>query len=592
MRPGTRRSLTVGAAAMLAATTLLTGPVSAQDDIPQGGTIVVGEWQRAEQLNPFLTNALKDFEAIRPAQRPLAGVNDAGEFVPELLAEFPSMDNGGIVPDEDGDGFTMNLKLQEGLMWSDGMPLTLHDYKANYDWAVATGQAGVACPYCSQLVPLINPDVNLPPEERWAPENQRVDAFDVSEDGLSAEIHFGGNFAGWITMLTEIHLIAPQYWLDVPADEIATRMVVGSDTLLEIPTSGPFKYAASSADGIDYVPNEFWAADAGPNLEQLRLRFFGDKPGMFTAFLNGEIDLTLNTTLADVAALQTVDPSIGRAIVDTGWQYEHLDFNFERSNLGLDDPMVRRGLAMAIDKQALLDVLFPGAGLTPACSIAPPAQWYATEIECDPYDPEAAGALLDEAGWAIDPELGTRAKDGNPMRIHACTSSGNPVRLTTLGRIAQDLLAIGVVVDIETSSDIFSTWDLTTGETECNIYRGTFDMALYTDQLSPDPYSDWFGKYHSSSVGTDANPGGINIPRIADPAMDALIAALGASMSEEEIKAAAADLQAYANEVTTEAALYYRPEPSGIGNHLGGFVKKNPSTATSLWDAENWYFIP
>jgi peptide/nickel transport system substrate-binding protein len=578
---------------MLMTGALVAAPASAQDDPPQSGTIIVGEWQVAEQLNPLLTNALKDFEAIRPAQRPLAGVDDAGEFVPELLTEFPSVENGGIVPDEDGAGFTMNLKLKEGLKWSDGEPLTLEDYKQDYDWAVATGIAGVACPYCSQLVPLIDSDPTLPAEQRWAPENQRVDSFTVSEDGLSAEIHFAENFAGWITMLTEIHLIAPQYWMDVPTDEIATRMVVGSDTLLDIPTNGPFKYAASSSDGIDYVPNEHWTADTGPNLEQLRLRFFPEnKPGMITAFLSGDIDLTLNTTLADVAALQTVDPAIGRAIVDTGWQYEHLDFNFERSNLGFDDPQVRRALAMAIDKQALLDVLFPGAGLTPACSIAPPAQWYATEIECDPYDPEAAAALLDEAGWTIDPESGLRSKDGQPMQIRACTSSGNPVRLTTLGRIAQDWGAISVGVDIETSSQIFQSYDLSTPETRCNIYRGTFDVSLYTDQLSPDPSSDWFGKYHSSQVATDENQSGLNIPRIRDEQMDALIEKLQSSMTEDEIKAVAAEIQQYANDITTEAALYYRPEPSGIGNHLGGFEHKNPSTATSLWDVENWTYIP
>ena len=592
MTPWSRRSLAFGATLMLAATAVMAAPAAAQDgDAPQGGTIVVGEWQAAEQLNGFLTNALKDFEAIRPATRPLAGVNDQGEFVPELLAEFPSAENGGIVPDEDGEGFTMNLVLQEGLAWSDGTPFTLHDYKWNYDWAVSTGASGqVGCPYCSQLAPLRDP--TLTGEALWAPENQRVDSFEVSEDGLTAAIHFAEDFAGWITMLTEIHLIAPHYWADVPVEEIATRSVVGSDTLLEIPTNGPFRIVAASAEGVDYEPNEHWAADSGPNLEQLRLRFFGSKEGMFTAFLNGEIDLTLNTTLADVAALQSVDPSIGRAIVDTGWQYEHLDFNHERTELGLDDPVVRRALAMAIDKQALLDVLFPGAGLEPACSPAPPAQWYAVEIECDPYDPEMAAALLDEAGWVADPALGTRVKDGDQMRIHMCTSSGNPVRLTTLGRIAQDWLTIGVAADIETSNDIFNPWDLTTAETECNIYRGTFDVSLYTDQLSPDPYSDWFGKYHSTQVGTDENPGGINIPRVRDENLDALISELGSSMTEEEIVETAAAVQQYVVDQSIEAALYYRPEPSGIGNHLGGFEKKNPSTATSLWDAENWWFIP
>ncbi|CAN5720194.1 peptide ABC transporter substrate-binding protein [soil metagenome] len=589
MSPGTRRSLSLGAALMLAASALTVAPVSAQDEeVPQGGTIVVGEWQTATQLNGFLTNALKDFRAIRPMTRPLAGVNDEGEFIPELLVEFPSVDNGGLVLDENGEGFTLNLKLQDGLAWSDGTPHTLHDYKWNYDWAISTGLAGVGCPYCSQLVPLV--DAKLTGEALWAPENQRVDGFEVSQDGLEAAIHFGQNFAGWITMLTEIHLIAPHYWADVPTDELATRATVGSDTLLDIPTNGPFKISAASSEGIDFVPNEHWAADSGPNLDQLRMRYFGTKDGMFTAFLNGEIDLTQNATLADVPVLQGVGPSIGQAIVETSWQYEHLDFNHERTHLGFDDPLVRRALAQAIDKQALLDVLFPGEGLQPACSNSPDAHWHHVALECDPYDPEAAAALLDEAGWVEDPD-GLRVKDGNQMRIKMCTSSGNPIRLTTLGRIAQDWAAISVPADIQTSSEIFTTYDLSTPETECNIYRGNFDVSLYTDLLSPDPYSDWLSKYHSSSVPSDENPSGLNITRVQNAEIDEVIGQIRVSMAEEDIKAVAAQLQTLVRDLAVEVPLYYRPEPSGVSNHLGGYVY-NPSTATPLWDVENWYFIP
>jgi hypothetical protein len=50
-------------------------------------------------------------------------------------------------------------------------------------------------------------------------------------------------------------------------------------------------------------------------------------------------------------------------------------------------------------------------------------------------------------------------------------------------------------------------------------------------------------------------------------------------------------IQLYAEEQTTEVPLYYRPEPQGISNHLGGYEDYNPSTATSLWDVEHWYFI-
>ena len=38
-----------------------------------------------------------------------------------------------------------------------------------------------------------------------------------------------------------------------------------------------------------------------------------------------------------------------------------------------------------------------------------------------------------------------------------------------------------------------------------------------------------------------------------------------------------------------EVPLYYRPEPMGVSNRLGGLEKGNPSTMTKLWDVENWY---
>ena len=324
------------------------------------------------------------------------------------------------------------------------------------------------------------------------------------------------------------------------------------------------------------------------------MRYFGSKAGMFTAFLNGEIDLTLNTTLGDIAALQSVSPDIGRSIVDPLWAYEHVTYNHERTELGLDDSNVRRALSMAIDKRNLLDVLFPGAGVEPACSNTPPNQWYAADgITCDPYDPELAGQILDEAGWELDPDSPVRVKDGQPMRFRMCTSSGNPMRLTTLGLIAQDWAAIGVAADIQTepASVYFANYDETTSETDCNIFRGTFDVALYTDGLSPDPASDWFTAYHSSQLATDAFRSGLNVTRIADPTLDELVTKLTSQMAQEDIKAVAEEISRYLVSISAETALYYRPEPAGVGNHLGGFEKLNPSTATALWDVENWFFI-
>jgi peptide/nickel transport system substrate-binding protein len=570
---------------------MLAGTATAQDEVPQGGTIVVGEWQAATQLNTFMSNALRDQEAAWIISRPLVIVDDQGNYIPEFLTELPTVENGGLVEDEDGEGYTMHITMKDGQMWSDGTPFTLHDFKALYEWSLEINRDGtVACVYCLSFVPIIDADPALPLEERYAPENLFVESITVSEDGLTADVKFQQNFSGYISGLLFQPLIAPHYWSEVPLEEIATRAVPGSDTLLEIPTNGPFIVTAASSEGIDYAPNPHWTADNGPNLEQLRLRFFGQKDGMFTAFLDGTIDLTLNTTPADVPTLQSVDPSIGSVLIKEGWLYEHLDFNTEREELGLSDPAVRSALRQAIDVQGMLDVLFPGAGLTPACSIAPANLWYHAALECAPYDPEAAAAALDELGWVEDPELGTRAKDGVPMRFHMCTSSGNPLRLTTLGRVSQDLAAIGVATDIETAdiSVYFGTWDQTTAESECNIYRGTFDIALYTSQVTGDPYFDWFTNYHSSQPATEEFPGGVAVTRIADPELDELLVGLGSTIDPEVIGDRAIQVQERIHELANEIPLYYRFEPLGVSNRLGGF-KTNPSTATALWDVENWY---
>ena len=61
-------------------------------------------------------------------------------------------------------------------------------------------------------------------------------------------------------------------------------------------------------------------------------------------------------------------------------------------------PNVRKALNMAIDKQAIIDVVFQGSGKA-ATNPIPPTMWsYNTAIEDDPYDPEAARALLAEEG--------------------------------------------------------------------------------------------------------------------------------------------------------------------------------------------------
>ncbi len=592
MSPSTRRTFALGAALVLAATAFAAAPAAAQDEPQPGGTIVYGDWQAASQLNPHMTNTVTNFQAIYPSWVALLDVNNDGEYIPELLSEVPSVENGGLVINDDG-SFALNLKLKPDLKWSDGMPLTLNDHKWNLEWAAEMLKSGVGCGRCASMVPLVDPAIE-DIETLYAPENQLVASYEIAEDGLSATVTWRQPYAAWRDWLASYAVIPPQFWADIPYEEVTTTAVVGSPVLPEIPANGPFMITGSSGEGIDYVPNPEYVVNDGPYLDGLRYRFFGSKDGMITAFLNGEIDLAFDMTQADYPAVSQVSPDIGRADSDSVWSYEHLDLNFDSVDVGLDDPLVRTAIAHAVDKASIVEVLFPGAGVEPACSTSPPGSWWRTDtpITCPEYDPEMAMALLDEAGWTVNPDSGRREKDGNELRLQMCTSSGNPTRLTTLGRVAQDLAAVGINSDIQTedaASVYFADWADTTPDTECSIYRGSYDIALFAWVMTGDLYSDNFYVYHSSQIPSDANPNGYNNSRVNDAAMDEALDALAVLIDPEEQKAAVSVVQQTIIDTVTEIPVYYRAETTGVSNRVGGYEKYNPSTAGATWDTERWF---
>ena len=49
--------------------------------------------------------------------------------VPEIAAEIPTSENGGL----SADGTTITVNLREGVIWSDGTPLTADDFVFSYD---------------------------------------------------------------------------------------------------------------------------------------------------------------------------------------------------------------------------------------------------------------------------------------------------------------------------------------------------------------------------------------------------------------------------------------------------------------------------
>jgi peptide/nickel transport system substrate-binding protein len=92
-------------------------------------------------------------------------------------------------------------------------------------------------------------------------------------------------------------------------------------------------------------------------------------------------------------------------------------FNFNTSRPPLDDPRVRRAIAMLIDQETILERIYENADER-AGSILLPSSWAFDPAVAQPgYDPGAADALLDEAGVRdIAFELGTHSEDVNRIQ--------------------------------------------------------------------------------------------------------------------------------------------------------------------------------
>ncbi|MCF3933016.1 ABC transporter substrate-binding protein [Acuticoccus sp. M5D2P5] len=97
---------------------------------------------------------------------------------------------------------------------------------------------------------------------------------------------------------------------------------------------------------------------------------------------------------ADIAALQ--ENANLEVMEQQGLNVGYLAYNTQQEPF--DNPKVRKALNMAINKQAILDAVFQGSGVA-AKNPIPPTMWsYNDAIVDDPYDPDAAKAMLEEEG--------------------------------------------------------------------------------------------------------------------------------------------------------------------------------------------------
>ena len=222
------------------------------------------------------------------------------------------------------------------------------------------------------------------------------------------------------------HYVMPEHLLK----DIDPAQLHQSDFWLRPVGAGPLKFDSMvSGERYELVRNDDYYRGT-TNFQ--RLVFVIMDPSNYAAALaSGEIDATTSLSalpLDDWEYVQSLDNI--ETVSFVSYQYQWMNINHSREYL--QDSRVRQAISFAINRQALVDQLLYGEGQYAVSSITPTSQYFNTKYAADPYNPEKAKQLLEEAGWDFD------------IVLDFAVPTGNKVRENSAVLIQQDLAAVGI----------------------------------------------------------------------------------------------------------------------------------------------------
>ena len=240
------------------------------------------------------------------------------------------------------------------------------------------------------------------------------------------------------------------------------------DTLAKAPSgTGPFKLKSfTPGDRVELEKNTAYFVPGVPQLDAVVMRIMPESAAQAAAIESGEVDLVWNLPLESIDQFKK-NPNIAIDSVPTS-TWDGIIMN--AAHKPLDDSRVRRAIALAIDKKAMVELALFGYG-TPTHTMIPPGHpFYNNELKDGPPDIPAAKKLLAEAGFP------------NGFDITMYTPVGRPTRERIGLAVREMLKPINVKVDIQRVP-----WDKFINEVEGKqafyvdgfYSRPTIDSSIY-----------------------------------------------------------------------------------------------------------------
>ncbi|HXX39254.1 MAG TPA: ABC transporter substrate-binding protein [bacterium] len=488
----------------------------------QGGTLTMA-WE-GDQEPANMDSQVDPYDSTKLLNAwvgdPLIQLDASGKYIPMLA-------RGWTVS---ADGKVWTLTLRTGLKFQDGTPFNASAVKFNIDR-------------------VMNPDTHSAELANFLGANyfERVDVINAS----TVKIYYKAPVPILLWGLSVAPMWSPaavkQYGANYPQHLVG----IGAFKLTEWVRGDHLKYVKDP----NYTSGPPWQRHTGPAyLDAMVVRFVGD-PGVLGQVLkSGEVNLVVglpSQSLSDYqhnSAFQVIpgyQPGTG------------MQFVMNTSRPALHDIRVRQALRYAYDPNRINTTLYGGNYVTVAGPLTKYSRFYWPGAEhAYPYNPTKAKALLDEAGWKVNPATGIREKDGQPLTFTIVMLHHQEIGeylAAQFRNVGVDLKVVRVPGPVQLQ----------------RAQSGDFDF-IYERQRTFEPDGSLFAIWYSKNN----QPGGWAWSRFQNDRLDAVLLATQHAASQDQRQKLWMQVQqmltSYALALpTVDDAVYYAMQSSVKGFRLG-----------------------
>ena len=469
---------------------------SSAPEVPKGGTLIIGAEQEPDCMDWIGTCSGSSWgywmAAVQTMPRAFDVVKDSsGNYVykPSILLK-------GEPKLETSPKQKVTYEIADDAVWSDGEPITSTDFKYTWD-QIANG-------------------TDVYDKTGY----QDIESVDDSNPKV-AVVTFKTNYQDWKGLFTGNYGIFPAHILQGQDRDAAMKDGYKF-------SGGPWIIDSwTKTDNITLVPNpKYWGPK--PNLDKVIFKFQPDTSAEFTAFKSDQVSMIYPQPQLDaVDQINAGLPNTQKVIsVDTG-NFEALWMNMGKPPF--DDEAVRKAVAFAIDRGAIVERLFGGLGVHEPLQFlnARVVKQYADENAFAQYkkDLSQVDKLLTGAGYTKGSD-GFYAKNGQKLSILVRTTAGNKRRELTEQILQQQLKDAGIDMQIENAKagDLF-------GEL---APLGDFNAAIYAQVLTTLGPStcNLFCSNNASPIG---QKGGNNYTRTNIPELDTVLHQMDGELDDAKL---------------------------------------------------------